>query len=217
MGGRVDEEVMEQKLANLMRLLRQPLPTPDAGDVGAWQPLLRIASGLHVLVRSHKRWWRWFGRQRRITRFTERKLELFIAQALSRYGMREDGTVSLPGGKGARDIVQERGEVWRALVGETSAGLLGRLLYEHMPQHDRLVRDIDVWQEPTERVWSEAQLDDARRQERRRAGRQEELRQANAGEREAMLVYADTPFAAERPEEHAPDHEARAPVEVASA
>jgi len=186
--GRVDDEVMTQKLANLVRLRRHDFHVAGSARDGAWEPLLRVGAGLHALVLEQRRWWRLAGRQRRITSFVDDALLSFLAETLGAYGTDEHGGVELPDGKLAPELVAERGAAWAEQVKRTSAGLLGRLLYERMPEHRDLVRDVDVWQEPQQRVWSEGQLESARRDEEVRALRQEELRRKNVDERAAMLV-----------------------------
>lgn len=194
---RVDEEVMEQKLANLVRLSKRDFHIAGSVEDGAWDPLLRIAAGVRVLYGQHERWWRWFGRQRRINKFVERKLAVLMAEQLHGYGLGEDGGVALPGGAAAHERVAAMAASMLEDLEERDASLRRRLTLLNLRRPELLHRDIDAWDDPAARVWSEGQLHAARKAEARRAEQQERLRQANVAERAAMLVYPDTPFSAD--------------------
>lgn len=195
---RLTDDVLERNLVALERLVKAPLRTAFGAKSNRYLPLIDLWAGLSAYLESHNRWWRLFGRKRKIRAHTEDKLEQFAMRAFNEGAIDDAGGTTMES-ETARAEMEKRREVLLGLVDsyretidpkterarkDAAAGFLFR---QYLRDGD-VTRDMDVFQNANARLWSESDLLRAQAREKRREDAQQALRARNAAERTALLL-----------------------------
>lgn len=196
--GRLDEERLEQKLSNLGRFVREPLHTAFSASSNKWEILFELAASLIALSKS-TRWWRFWGRDRKIAKHTERVVEKWSRELFDKYAIDPDGDVAMSSAT-AEERVEEQVEAlierfkymktkFKRETGlRSTMSTIARDYFEHPKLIEgRVQRDIDVWLDSTNRIWTREELEKAAAREEARNAKQEQLRELNERRRAELL------------------------------
>lgn len=190
--------VLEQKLSNLGRLVREPLHTELGVDAQAWWMLFELCASLEALIEA-SRTWKFWSRDNKIAAYTEAQLKPWLSAIFDAHAVTAQGDVALDSKtakarySARRDELVEifstkRAELKRSAGLKASEAYVAREHFEHpVVAQGKLLRDIDLWTNHKHRIWTAAELEQARQRELARHQKQEQLRQLNAQRRAQLL------------------------------
>ena len=198
--GRLDEAFLREKLSNLLRLVEFPFISEFNFRSPKWTLFIDLVSRIEAMARVQKRWWMLWGRNRAITKFTLGVLEQFSSALFDRYAIDPEGEIAMDR-HAARPRIDElvrgflarikvfRKQINSARVKGMSTIKAGRWFFQRPQGLTRdVIRDIDVFSDPMERIWAPEDLERAQQRERAREKKQEQLRELNRQVRSDLLV-----------------------------
>ncbi len=197
--GSLDDEKLKQKLANLGRLTREPLHTHLSFGDEKWELLFELCASLDAIADTTP-WWKLWGRQRKLNRYVQKTIEAWKSMLFNAYALDPDNDVAMDGDS-AKQIYAQRTDALLESFKEKqkdlkeSMGLrvdlatVARDHFEHPTfMESKIQRDIDVWKDTAQRIWSVEDLQHAAAREAARNAKQEELQRINAQIRSSLLV-----------------------------
>ena len=203
---------LRERLSNFERLVERPFHTQISVGSNKWDHLVELCAGIRASAAAHRAWWKPFGRDRRISRYVDERLVLLESRLFDAYAVDPEGDVAMESQTAKARI---EGRVKALLVdfrelrmearGTGTKISLGEAARRHFTHPTDLVhpmiRDIDLFLDPAERVLDATELRKAQRAEARREKKQEELRALNARVRASMLTEAPAQASSGEPEE----------------
>lgn len=202
-GGRLNEEILKEKLSNLGRLAQMPLHTQLSVDSAKWELLLELCAGLSVMAEAAAPWWKLWGRQRSMESYLSQALDRILSDLFDRYAVDPDGQVAMDS-KRAREHIKKRSQelstqiqarrqhLSASLGRKVSEAFAARDQFEHPSDHQgQIVRDIDAWLDPKQRVWSRQDFERAMAGEAQRAQKQADQQARNQQVRQALLAQGN--------------------------
>lgn len=198
---RLTDDVLEHNLVALERLVKAPLRTAFGAKSNRYLPLFDLWAGFSAYLESQKRWWRLFGRKRKIRSHSEDKLEQFAMRAFNEGAVDDAGGTTMESETARVEMEKRREELLGLIEGyretldpktakprkDAAAGFV----FRQYLRDGGVTRDMDVFQDVTARLWSESDLLRAQAREQRREQAQQALRARNAAERTALLLAPD--------------------------
>ncbi len=209
--GRLDEQVLEQKLSNLGRLVREPLHTLIEVGSDRWRLLFDLVAGLEALAKATKTWKFWT-RDQKIANHVLDMVEAWSSEIFDAYVIDPDGDVAMTSVTARekverrvetmlREFEQQRQEYKQSSGLRASRAVIARDHFERPEwMEKRMTRDIDLWLDSTARIWSREDYAEAQAREAARRRKQADLREINLRRRAELLGEEPPPQTEATPE-----------------
>jgi hypothetical protein len=215
--GALSDAFITEKLANFGRLLRFPFETHLPVNSPKWERLFQLVAGMHTMARIQKSWWMLWGRNKKITRATLEKMEIFTSDLFGTHALDPEGDVAMDTARASERIsaiseglLSEIKRIHSGMTYSPSLRTIGANYFQIPPNMtERISRDIDSWLDPKSRVWTPEQLHLVQEAETTREAKQTVLKNVNRNVRaELLVVDKKVPVEATEPISE------RSPVEV---